>query len=625
MKKVLVVILMLVFNIILISSVQAQESVEAEGEGRTMLLQVGSPYAKINDEFVLIDPENSNIRPVIIESRTLVPIRFISESLKFEVDWKEDERKAILAKDDMSITCRPDSSVIKVDNEKLSLDVPAKIMNDRLYVPLRAISEIFDNNVSYLNRLIKVTEINNSLKGFNKDKLVDIYTDFVALQIRQESYEDESIERWKIAQILVGHISRFHNLVIPEADYYMFPDAQKIPKHAYYNANLAAHLGLLEINRGDFDPFKKVSLSEVKNILEKFKKVLKEKPDLPGEANNLSNDQVLAIINKAAEEAKKSDNRLRASVYDFATNTTVNYNGNQRFYPASLTKVLNLLCYLEEVERGNKYLNSTYKLKESDKYIDEEKVAGTGSLQHQEEGTSYTFDRLLSLMISISDNVASNIVLDALGTDRVNSFAVRHYLNDTRVFRKFYDFSTNKSYNYSTTVDLTRKLVLLENRQVVSDYLSSKGISFLEDTADKNKIGRYAPDNVVVANKIGVLSRMSGDMALVYFPHREPIALTIVIEDKERESIKLEEADKIIGTLSKELIDYYSSRPIPSLYVNGEMVQENPSLRFINSRPFVKYDDSLEGLATESLIISGDRYIALDSLGTEYTYNLRMR
>lgn len=67
-------------------------------------------------------------------------------------------------------------------------------------------------------------------------------------------------------------------------------------------------------------------------------------------------------------------------------------------------------------------------------------MAGTGSLQHQEEGTSYTFDRLLSLMISISDNVASNIVLDALGTDRVNSFAVRHYLNDTRVLESFMTF-----------------------------------------------------------------------------------------------------------------------------------------------------------------------------------------
>ena len=51
-------------------------------------LWIGNNVARVNGQYQLIDPENPNVRPVIIPpGRTVLPLRFISESLGCQVDW----------------------------------------------------------------------------------------------------------------------------------------------------------------------------------------------------------------------------------------------------------------------------------------------------------------------------------------------------------------------------------------------------------------------------------------------------------------------------------------------------------------------------------------------------------
>jgi hypothetical protein len=50
------------------------------------------------------------------------------------------------------------------------------------------------------------------------------------------------------------------------------------------------------------------------------------------------------------------------------------------------------------------------------------------------------------------------------------------------------------------------------------------------ETENKQRIGRYIHNkDALVANKVGTVDHMVGDMALLYFPHRPPLALTIMI------------------------------------------------------------------------------------------------
>lgn len=103
-----------------------------------------------------------DVQPFIENERTLVPMRAIFEALGAEVAWDEDDRTVISYDpvSDVSITMQADSDVMFVDEEAVTLDVPAKIVSDRTFVPLRAISESMNSTVDWddATRTITITK-----------------------------------------------------------------------------------------------------------------------------------------------------------------------------------------------------------------------------------------------------------------------------------------------------------------------------------------------------------------------------------------------------------------------------------------------------------------------------------
>lgn len=87
--------------------------------------------------------------PVIVNDRTLVPMRQIFEDLGCEVDWNETERKVTATRGEDSISLVIGGSSITVNGKTKEIDVPAQIIKDRTFVPIRAISEAFGYNVGW--------------------------------------------------------------------------------------------------------------------------------------------------------------------------------------------------------------------------------------------------------------------------------------------------------------------------------------------------------------------------------------------------------------------------------------------------------------------------------------------
>lgn len=91
-------------------------------------------------------------RPIIESGRTLVPIRAISENLGAIVEWIPDKTVKLI-KDNKVITLTIDEKEVTIQEgdklDAITLDVPAKIVNGRTMVPLRAVSEIFDMLVDW--------------------------------------------------------------------------------------------------------------------------------------------------------------------------------------------------------------------------------------------------------------------------------------------------------------------------------------------------------------------------------------------------------------------------------------------------------------------------------------------
>jgi g-D-glutamyl-meso-diaminopimelate peptidase len=85
-------------------------------------------------------PLNFDPSPIVQDGRTLVPFRSLFEKLGAEVIWDESKRTAIGYTDGIMIELTIDSNIAKVNGIQIALDVPARIIHDRVFVPLRFVS-----------------------------------------------------------------------------------------------------------------------------------------------------------------------------------------------------------------------------------------------------------------------------------------------------------------------------------------------------------------------------------------------------------------------------------------------------------------------------------------------------
>ena len=83
-------------------------------------------------------------------------MRAVFEALGADVDWNGETRTATAVKDDIMIELTIDSDVMTKSGETVTLDAPARILNDRTMVPLRAISEALGARVEWIEDLQRV-------------------------------------------------------------------------------------------------------------------------------------------------------------------------------------------------------------------------------------------------------------------------------------------------------------------------------------------------------------------------------------------------------------------------------------------------------------------------------------
>lgn len=116
-----------------------------------LLFLVGMPVSAENEIQVFIDGKTVAFDqpPVIIDGRTLVPMRAIFENLGATVDWEADTYTAVGKKDGITVKITIGDNTLYKNETGIALDVPAKLIGGRTMVPARAISEAFGAYVSW--------------------------------------------------------------------------------------------------------------------------------------------------------------------------------------------------------------------------------------------------------------------------------------------------------------------------------------------------------------------------------------------------------------------------------------------------------------------------------------------
>jgi hypothetical protein len=114
--------------------------------------------------------------PIIVDGRTLVPVRGVFEMLGFDVSWNNENQTATLINDDYTVALTIDSVNFTTNGTMHTLDVPAQIINGRTMLPIRAVVE----------------SVGLFMEWTSETQTVKIYTSSIA-QALQEFFTDEEL------------------------------------------------------------------------------------------------------------------------------------------------------------------------------------------------------------------------------------------------------------------------------------------------------------------------------------------------------------------------------------------------------------------------------------------------
>ncbi|MCQ2748603.1 MAG: copper amine oxidase N-terminal domain-containing protein [Clostridia bacterium] len=131
-------------------------NVKSYAANTVMTLNIDGEIIEYNQPNVAMKVDGVNAKqgdmpPIIIENRTLIPVRELFESMGANVEWLNETREVHVSLDNTKIELKIGSSNIKIIKDgtttNKTIDVPAKIINSKTMIPLRAVGEGLGCNV----------------------------------------------------------------------------------------------------------------------------------------------------------------------------------------------------------------------------------------------------------------------------------------------------------------------------------------------------------------------------------------------------------------------------------------------------------------------------------------------
>lgn len=120
-----------------------------------------------------------DVPPQIINDRTMVPLRAIFEALGASVEWNQETKTVTSTKGDTTIKLTIDSNTMYVNDNTVTLDSPACVVNDRTLVPVRAISEAYKTKVDWDGdtRTVVISSSDNNTNNITSNSSTPVQTE----------------------------------------------------------------------------------------------------------------------------------------------------------------------------------------------------------------------------------------------------------------------------------------------------------------------------------------------------------------------------------------------------------------------------------------------------------------
>ena len=227
------------------------------------------------------------------------------------------------------------------------------------------------------------------------------------------------------------------------------------------------------------------------------------------------------------KEIEKIISQVEGSVcinfYDLNKNNVFSINGDKKVLSASTIKLLILAELMKKISENKFSLSDTIMI------ADSMKTGGDGVLKELNAGHHFTLKELATLMIIVSDNQATNILIDFLGMENINQLGKELDLKETFLGRKMMDAETRKKGydNYTCADDISLLLKLIYQEKLINKEASQLMLDILLRQQQGERLQRYLPSDIKIAHKCGDLDNLENDGGIIWLGDRAYILVVL--------------------------------------------------------------------------------------------------
>ncbi|WP_066424879.1 serine hydrolase [Anabaena sp. 4-3] len=195
---------------------------------------------------------------------------------------------------------------------------------------------------------------------------------------------------------------------------------------------------------------------------------------------------------------------------DMETGEYLDINGEKAFPAASTIKFPVLVALFQEIEAGRVKTNETLVMRR------DLMTGGSGNMQYQKPGTKFNLLETATRMMTISDNTATNMIIDRLGgKNRLNERFRSWGLQNTVIRNLLGDF---KGTNTTSAKDLVRLAALISNDKLINRNSYAQVMDIMRRCKNRSLLPVGLGKGAAIAHKTGTLGRVLGDAGIIQTP-----------------------------------------------------------------------------------------------------------
>jgi beta-lactamase class A len=207
-------------------------------------------------------------------------------------------------------------------------------------------------------------------------------------------------------------------------------------------------------------------------------------------------------------------------IQELSTGLSSSVNGSANMPAASVIKIPVMVEVFRQMELGKLGLNSTVHLTTTDRDW------GWGDLADAPAGKKYTVDRLLRLMITESDNTATNMLIRKVGRQSVNTTMHKLGLHNTELTDYIRSDGDIRSIRTSPA-DMTKLLTKIAHEKLIDAWSSREMLAILAGQQHNGLLPQPLPAGLEIAHKTGTLHDTLNDVGIVFL-NNDPYVIAVM-------------------------------------------------------------------------------------------------